>query len=157
MSGVKRLPGLSLDQIRHPPRRPQPRAVAQRFRALLQAVAQLHHLRRLQSWFAPGPPNFLQRPSSVGLPRLMPTTDRLAMHAQSASDLGLTQLVIEEFSSSQSSPLQLIEVACDTFGIAHAVRLSHPSAKCHYIMRESVRGALNALKISWDESPINDD
>src|ERR1700744_2296251 len=107
MSGMKLLPRLSLDQIGHPPGSPKRGAVTQSFRALLQALAQLHQLNRLQAGLAAGPRRLDQRFGSLFLPGLMPTADRLAVDAQSAGDFPLTEAVVKELGGFKPSPLQL--------------------------------------------------
>src|SRR6185369_4899121 len=124
MPGMKLLTGLSLDQIGHSPRGPQPGAIPQCLGAFLQSSAQLLQLDRLQPGFTARPPGLLQRLGSLRFPSLIPATDRLAVNAQPPGDLRLAQALIKEFGRLEPPPFQLLEISSDTFGIAHAQSLT---------------------------------
>ncbi len=75
MPRMKFMPGLALDQIGHPPGRPQTSAISQRLGPLLEPAAKLIQLGRLQPRFAPSAARLPERPGSLRLPGLMPAAD----------------------------------------------------------------------------------
>src|SRR5436190_19878369 len=124
VSRMKLLTGLSLDQIGHPPRSPQPGAIPQRLGAFLQSSAQLLQLDRLQPGFAARPSGLLQRLDSLLFPSLIPAADGLAMNLQPPGDLRLTQAFVKQLSCFESPLFQLIKISCHAFWITHAQRLA---------------------------------
>ena len=75
VSGMKLLPGLSLDQIGHAPRRPKGSAVTESLGTLLQSAAQKLQLTWLQAGLAARPRRLHQRFGPLLLPGLMPTAN----------------------------------------------------------------------------------
>src|SRR3989449_11383955 len=133
MPRMKLLTRLSLDQIGHSPRGPQPGAIPQRLRAFFQSSAQLLQLDRLQPGFAARPPGLLQRLGPLLCPALIPATDRLAMNLQPPRDLSLTQALVKKFGRFEPPPFQLIKLSRDAFWITHAQRLA-PRSTCVTIL-----------------------
>jgi hypothetical protein len=136
---MKLLSRLLLNQIGHPPSRPQGRAVAQRLRSLFQFLAQLLQLHRLEPRPATHPGSFSQRFCPLSLPGLMPTTDRLAVDGQFPGNLPLAKSLVKESGRLESSPLQFIEIALNAFGISHAQKTTESNRSCHYITRISIK------------------
>jgi hypothetical protein len=124
MSGMKLLTGLSLDQVSHPPGRPQASAIAQHLRTLFQSMAQLLQLRGLQPRFPTSSASLKERLGSLFSPRLVPPTDRLAMNPKLPGHLSLTKATVKKSGGLESPPFQAIEIAFYTFWIAHDQRLS---------------------------------
>jgi len=122
-----RLSGLTLDQVNHPVCGPQSGAIAQCFRACLQAAADLLQLGSLQARFAARSTGAFEGLGSVFVPGLVPAIDRLAMNAQLSPHLGLANALIEE-SGGFHTPLfqlrELFRVAPHAFWVAHAQRLA---------------------------------
>jgi hypothetical protein len=125
---MKLLTSLSLNQVGHPPGRPQRGAIAQYLGAFFESEAQLLQLLRQQPWFATGPTGFEQGLGSLFSPGLMPATDRLAVNPQFPGHLALTQTTVEESGRFESSALQTVEIAFYAFWIAHAQRLARETA-----------------------------
>ena len=124
MSGMKLLPGLSLDQIGHAPSGPQGCAVAQRLRTRFQALSQFLQLGRLQAGFAAGPDRLAQRLGPLLSPGLVPTADRLPVNAQSPGYLPLTEASVKKPGGFEPPSFQFIKITFNAFGIAHARRLT---------------------------------
>jgi hypothetical protein len=121
---MKPLSGLPLDQIGHAPGRPQPRAVTQHLGTFFQSSAQFLQLPRQQPGFATGSGGLKERLGSLFPPRLVPPADRLAVDAQFAGHLALTEATIKESSGLESPPFQFIEIAFNAFWVAHAQRVA---------------------------------
>ena len=114
---MKLLPSLTLDQISHAPRGPKCGAVTQSFGTFFQSPAQLFQLNRLQAGLTARSRRFNQCFGSLFFPGLMPTADRLAMNAQSPSDLPLMEAAVKKLGGFEPSPLQLFKITFDTFGL----------------------------------------
>ena len=117
---MKLLPSLSLDQIGHAPRSPKRGAVTQSFGTFFQSLAQLFQLKGLQAGLTARPRRLNQSFGSLLFPRLMPTTDRLAVNTQAPSDLPLMEASIKKPGGFQPSPFELFKITFDTFWITHA-------------------------------------
>lgn len=115
---------LSFDQIGHAPGGPERGTIAQRFGALLQALAQLLQLLRLQAGLAARPCGPAQGLGPLLLPSLMPATDRLAVNAQSSGDFSLAQTTVKEPGSLETPPFQFVKITPNTFWITHGRNLS---------------------------------
>jgi hypothetical protein len=76
-------------------------------------------LDRLQTRFAAGAAGFLKGFSAVVFPRLMPPAHRLTMNPQSTGHLRLAQTLVKKFDGFESSLLQLLEIAFDSFAVSH--------------------------------------
>ncbi len=85
-----------LDQVRHPPRRPQTGFIAQSLRPTLQPALDLVEVLRTQPRFASGPPGFLQPRQPGRLPLLRPATHRLPMRPDPPRYLGLMNPLFEQ-------------------------------------------------------------
>lgn len=136
MSGMKLLSSLSFDQIGHAPRRPQRGAVTKSFGAFLQSLAQPFQLNWLQAGLAARPRRLHQSFGSLFLPGLMPTADRLAVNAQSPSDLPLMEALVKKSGGFKPSPFQLFKIAFDAFWITHAQILARRT-ECVTILCEN--------------------
>src|ERR1043166_1401369 len=127
MTGMELLPRLALNEIGHPPGGPQPGAITQGLRTLLETAAQLFQVRRFKAWPTACASRLLERPCSVGFPSPMPAADRLPVHVELPGHLGLAQALVEEFGGFESPPLQFVKIAFNAFGITHAQRVARES------------------------------
>ncbi len=124
MPGMKLLSGLTLDQIRHAPSRPQPGTVAQHLGTFFQPAPQLLQLGRQQPRPATSPAGLTQRTGACFAPGLVPPTDRLPMNPQLPGYLALTQTPLEKPGRLESPPFQVIKVAFNAFWVTHAPKLA---------------------------------
>ena len=133
---MKLLPGLPLDQIGHAPGRPQRSTIAQHLRTCFQAFTEFFQLDRLQAGSAARSCSLAERLGALRLPRLMPAADRLAVNAQSPSDLSLMESSIKKPGGFEPSLFQFIKIALDAFWITHARKLPE-GIGCVTILGES--------------------
>ena len=96
----------AVDDVGHPPRRPQFGGVPPSSRSPHQFLLQLEELLGRQLGRAPGSSRFLQPGQTFPFETLLPATDRLAMHAHPASDFGWLQATLEQAGRSQPPPFQ---------------------------------------------------
>lgn len=128
--------GLPLDQIGHPPTRPQCCPIAQHLWAFFEATGQLLQLVGQQPGLPTGAAGFKQRPGSLDSPRLMPPADRLSVHPQFPGHLALAKTLVEESRCLESPSLQTVKIAFNAFWVAHAQRLT-PTLRCVTILRDA--------------------
>ncbi len=95
MSGVILNPALLFDQIRHPRRGPQSGVIAECFRSKLQSALDALQIFSAQSWLPSGSTGLLQTRAAFFFQLLCPATDRLAVHTDLASDLRLTDALVQ--------------------------------------------------------------
>jgi hypothetical protein len=117
---MKLLTCLPLNEIGHPPGSPQAGTVTQGLRPLLETTAQLLQLVGLQPGFTTRAAGFLESLSALSFPGLMPPADRLSMNLELAGHLSLAKALVKEFSGFKSPLFELLKIAFNAFGIAHA-------------------------------------
>ncbi len=86
---------LLFDQIRHPRRGPQSGVIAECFRSKLQSALDALQIFSAQSWLPSSSTGLLQTRAAFFFQLLCPATDRLAVHTDLASDLRLTDALVQ--------------------------------------------------------------
>jgi len=108
-----------LDQVRHPPRRPQTGFVTQSFRPALQPALDLLQIFRTQPRFASGPPRFPQTGQPGCLQLLGPAADRLPMGPDLPCHFGLMHSLLQQPRRPQAPLLQRLKVPSYSRRIPH--------------------------------------
>ena len=124
-------PAFPLDQIRDAPRRPQARAISERFGAAFESRFDAPQIRRGELRWPPGPRGTLERLATAGCQLRRPAVHRLAVHAESARDLGLAQAFFEQARGVQAPPLQLHAIEPNAGGMSHARQYTRITRECH--------------------------
>jgi hypothetical protein len=96
LRGMVSDPAFLLDQVRHPPRRPQTGFITQSFRPALQPALDLVQVLLPEARFASGAPRFPQTGQPGSLQLLGPATDRLAMGSDLPRHFGLMDSLVQQ-------------------------------------------------------------
>jgi len=108
-----------LNQVGHPPRRPQTGFVTQCFGPVLQPALDLLQVFGTQARFASSAPRFPQTGQPSGLQLLGPATDRLPMGPDLSRHFGLMDSLFQQPRRPQAPLLQCLKVS------PHSCRVSH--------------------------------
>ncbi len=115
--------GDALDQIGHAPRRPEARAVPQRFGAARQPAFDAPQIRRRQLRGPSRPRRAFQGGPATRRELLRPAVDRLAMHAYPTRDVRFADASLQQACRAQAPPFQLHPIPCDPGWMSHAASL----------------------------------
>ena len=125
---------LLLDDLAHPPARPESRRKPKPLRSTLDDSLQPRKLRPLQPRLASRSPRLAQSPTPRFLQSPRPPVYRLPVNIDPPGDLRLAQTLPQKRRRPQPPLLQCIKVPLDSCWIAHAPQRSRNHGSCHYIL-----------------------
>jgi hypothetical protein len=136
-----RSPAFVLDQVGHPPRRPQAGFITQHLWPTLQTALDAPQVSRMQARLAPSSSRLLQRPPSTVLQLPRPTDLRIADAPHTPGHLGLAISLLQQPHRFHPPLLQSLKISANSRRIPHAGTLPQNLGVCQYIIQCSIGGS----------------
>ena len=124
MSRVIPHAALLLDELGHPPARPQLRRVAEGDGTALEPGFDAADVLSTEQRLASGPAGRAQTAATVEGQGGSPATDRLSVNIESARHLGLAESLAQESGGLQTPFLEGVEIASDSGWVSHGQKVA---------------------------------